>query len=243
MPDWLTVVLLGIIEGITEFLPISSTGHLLLVQNAGLLDAQSELFNVVIQSGAVVAVLAVFWRRTVALATGLHDPKQRDYLVKLLVSFVLTGMGGVLLKAVGFELPETVGPVAIATFVGGVLILLAERRLAGKSPHDQITWTICIAVAAAQLLAAAFPGTSRSGACIVAAMLLGLNRPLAVEFSFLVGVPTLLSAGALELTLSLVRGEASDEDWGLVALGTAVSAVVAFIAVRWLLQFVAREAC
>jgi undecaprenyl-diphosphatase len=238
MPEWLAVILLGVIEGVTEFLPVSSTGHLLLAQNSGLLPLQSELFNVGIQGGAVVAVLAVFWRRSLDLVTHFREPLQRDYLTKLAAAFLLTAVGGVGLKAVGFELPETTAPVAAATLLGGVLILLAEKRLRGRSAEARLTWTIAVAVAMAQVLAAACPGTSRSGACMVAAMLFGLNRPAATEFAFLVGVPTLLSAAVLELGLAMVRGQASEENWARFALGAATSAVVAFVVVRWLLHFV-----
>lgn len=237
MPDWLAVVLLGVVEGVTEFLPISSTGHLLLFQTTGLLPAQSELFNVAIQSGAVLAVVAVFWRRCLTLFTRFREAESRDYLLKLVAAFLVTGVGGVALKAAGLELPETTTPVAVATLLGGGLILLAERRLSGSSGHERIGWDICFAVAGAQLLAAACPGTSRSGACMVAAMLLGLGRAPATEFSFLVGVPTLLSAAVLEIGLAVHRGKTHDEDWAHAALGTAVSAGVAFVVVRWLLGF------
>lgn len=238
MPDWLVVVLLGLVEGITEFLPVSSTGHLLLLQNTGVLPAQSELFNVGIQSGAVLAVLAVFWRRSVQLLVGFRRPRERDYLVKLLAAFLLTAVGGAALKGLGLELPESATPVALATLIGGVLILFAERRLQQTTSEGELDWKVTIAVAFAQLLAATCPGTSRSGACMVAAMLLGLRRPAATEFSFLVGVPTLLSAGFLEVALTVARGEAKNEHWGLLALGTAVSALVAFVVVHWLLRFV-----
>ena len=110
MPDWLAVVLLGIIEGVTEFLPISSTGHLLLAENSGLLPRQSELFNVVIQAGAVLAVFLVFSRRVKTLLFGLADPETRSYLGKLAVAFVLTIAGVLIARRLGFELPKDLGP-------------------------------------------------------------------------------------------------------------------------------------
>jgi undecaprenyl-diphosphatase len=230
MPDWLAIILLGIIEGVTEFLPISSTGHLLIPQNLGLLPAKSDLFNVVIQSGAVLAVLAVFTQRVKQLATTLGDPSTRDYLLKL--------FGGLAIKKFDIELPETIPPVAWATFIGGVIILLLEFLHKGKTGVSNITWTVVVAVALAQLLAAVFPGTSRSGASILMAMAFGIARPAATEFSFLLGIPTLMAAGGYKILSAFKDGTAAQEDWGMVVLGTVVSALAAFVVVKWLIRFV-----
>lgn len=238
MPDWLAIVLLGIIEGVTEFLPISSTGHLLIPQNLGILPAKSDLFNVVIQSGAVLAVLLVFTQRVKQLATTLGDPATRDYLAKLGVSFVITAVGGLAIKKLGIKLPETVPPVAWATLIGGFVILILEFLHKNKTGSTSITWTVVVAVALAQLLAAVFPGTSRSGASILMALALGVSRPAATEFSFLLGIPTLMAAGAFKVLSAIKDGEAGGEDWGMVVLGTVVSAVSAFIVVKWLIRFV-----
>ena len=240
MPEWLAVVVLGVVEGITEFLPVSSTGHLLLVENSRLLPAQSELFNVVIQAGAVLAVFLVFSRRVKELALRLHDRETRDYLLKLALAFAITAVGGLAAKKAGFALPKDTWPVAWATLVGGVLILVIERSVRRRPLGTRITWTIAVAVGLAQLLAAVFPGTSRSGATILAALLLGLNRPVATEFSFIVGIPTMLAAGGLKIFKALhhpLPGTPS-EHWKLVLLGTLVSAAVSFVAVRWLLRYV-----
>src|SRR5262245_53631124 len=172
MPEWLAIVLLGVIEGITEFLPVSSTGHLLLVENTHLLPQQSETFNVVIQAGAVLAVFLVFSRRIKELFLTLHEPRTRDYLLKLSVAFVITGVGGLVAKKAGFALPKTVGPIAWATLVGGVLILVIEWWSRKKRLGAEITWTIVVAVGVAQLLAVVFPGTSRAGATIMFALAL-----------------------------------------------------------------------
>lgn len=238
MPDWLAIILLGIIEGVTEFLPISSTGHLLIPQNLGLLPNKSDLFNVVIQSGAVLAVLAVFTQRVKQLATTLGDARTRDYLLKLLVSFLITAVGGLAIKKLDIELPETIPPVAWATLIGGVIILVLEFLHKGKSGEPDITWTVVVAVAVAQLLAAVFPGTSRSGASILMAMAFGVARPAATEFSFLLGIPTLMAAGGFKILSAFKDGEAGNEDWTMVALGTVVSALSAFIVVKWLIRFV-----
>jgi len=235
MPDWIAVVILGIIEGITEFLPVSSTGHLLLAEHW--LGTRSELFNVVIQSGAVVAVLAVFAGRARSLLFGWREPANRDYLAKLGTAFVLTAIGGLALKKAGLKLPEAVAPIAWATLVGGVLFVLVEWWLRGRKSTEAVSWTVAIAVGLSQLVAVAFPGASRSGTTILIALVLGLSRSSATEFSFLLGIPTLLAAGAKE-TLDALKGHAPHEPWSLVLLGTAVAAVVAFVVVRWLLGYI-----
>jgi undecaprenyl-diphosphatase len=252
VPDWFAVIILGVIEGITEFLPISSTGHLLLVENAHWLPQQSDLFNITIQSGAAVAVLFVFSTRVRDLLLGLDDPITRDYLLKLVLAFAITGAGGLVVKKLGFRLPKETAPIAWATLVGGVVILVIERTLRGRERTlrgrertlrgrrlgSHITWLMAVAVGLAQLLAAVFPGTSRSAATIQIALALGLSRPAATEFSFLVGVPTLLAAGALETYQALRHPGPTATDWGLLALGTVVSAVTAFLVVRWLLRWI-----
>lgn len=238
IPQWLSVVILGIIEGVTEFLPISSTGHLLIPQNMGWLHRQSDLFQVVIQSGAVLAVVAVFWKRVKHFAATLNEPETRDYLFKLFAAFCITAAGGLLIKKYDVELPESVTPVAWATFVGAFVIFACEAWKKDKVGISSITWNVVIIVGLAQILAAIFPGTSRSGASILAAMAVGMARPAATEFSFLLGVPTLMAAGAFKILSAIKDGEAANEDWGMVALGTVVSAIFAFIVVKWLIRFV-----
>jgi undecaprenyl-diphosphatase len=238
MPDWLAVVLLGIIEGVTEFLPISSTGHLLLAENSGLLPRQSELFNVVIQAGAVLAVFLVFSRRVKTLLFGLAEPETRAYLGKLVVAFVLTIVGVLIARKLGAELPKDLWPIAWATVWGGVLILIIEWSVTERRRGTEITWGIAIVVAIAQILAAVFPGTSRAGATILFAMAIGLTRAAATEFSFLLGIPTMFAASAYAIYKDMKVPSSEHTAWSMVALGTLVSAVVAFIVVRWLLRFI-----
>jgi undecaprenyl-diphosphatase len=238
MPDWLAVIFLGIIEGVTEFLPISSTGHLLIPQNLGWLPKQTDLFDVVIQSGAVVAVLAVFMQRVRQLATSLRERSTQDFLAKLAVAFLITAVGGLFIKKLDIELPDEIAPVAWATLIGGIIILILERAYQGKTGVVEITWGVVVAVAVAQLIAAVFPGTSRSGASILMAMAFGIARPAATEFSFLLGIPTLMAAGGFKILLAIKDGEAAHEDWSMVALGTVVSALSAFVVVKWLIRFV-----
>lgn len=237
MPEWIAVILLGIIEGITEFIPVSSTGHLLIAERW--LPHQSDLFNIVIQCGAVIAVLPLFPDRLKQFVFRWRDPATQNYLFKIFVAFGITGAGGLVLEKNGFTLPEELMPVAVALIVGGVMFIAIERWLRGRTLRDEITWGVVLAVGLGQLIAAVFPGTSRSGATIIMALLLGLNRPLATEFSFLVGIPTMLAAGGLKIFKALAKSsDAPSEDWGLVILGAVVAAVVSFVAVKWLLRYV-----
>lgn len=237
MPDWVAIVVLGIIEGITEFLPVSSTGHLLLAQ--GWLERhQTDLFNVVIQCGAVMAVLIIFTERLRQLVFHWRQPASRDFLLKLGLAFCITGVGGLILKKLDFKLPEEPAPVAWATLIGGVLILVIERLLRGRALSNEITWTIALAAGLAQLVAAVFPGTSRSGITILTTLAMGLNRPAAAEFSFMLGIPTLLSAGALQLVSALREPSAEPINWSWLILGTTVATITAFLAVKWLLKFI-----
>ncbi len=238
MPDWVAVVILGIIEGITEFLPISSTGHLLLAEQW--LPRQSDLFNIVIQSGAVLAVLPLFPERWRQLLFRWREPATRDYFLKILLAFGLTGVVGLILDKKGYKLPETLAPVAWAMLIGGVLFILVEHWIRGKSLREEVTWGVAIAVAIGQLVAAIFPGTSRSGATILCALLLGLGRPAATEFSFIVGIPTMLAAGGLKIFKALHHAAPGTvpERWGLLMLAALVAAVVSFVVVKWLLRYV-----
>ncbi|HYG24712.1 MAG TPA: undecaprenyl-diphosphate phosphatase [Verrucomicrobiae bacterium] len=236
MPEWIAVVLLGIIEGITEFLPVSSTGHLLIAQRW--LPHQTDLFNVVIQCGAVIAVLPLFPERLQQFFLRWREPETIDYLRKIAVAFAITGAGGFALEKMNFKLQDEAVPIAAALIAGGVLFILLEKRLRGRVLSGQVTWAVVFAVGMGQLLAAIFPGTSRSGATILMALLLGLNRPLATEFSFLVGIPTMLAAGGYKILKAMQDTEGLPQNWGMVILGTIVSAVVSFAAVKWLLRYV-----
>jgi undecaprenyl-diphosphatase len=239
VPDWIAVVILGVIEGLTEFLPVSSTGHLLLAENTHLLPQQSELFNIVIQAGAVLAVFLAFSKRIKDLALTLDDRGTRDYLLKLTLAFGLTAVGGLLAKKAGFSLPKGIGPITWATLIGGVVILAIEWWARQRQLAAGISWTIATLVGLAQFLAAVFPGTSRAGSTILIALAMGVSRPAATEFSFLLGIPTLFAASGYEIYKALEHpGVEGPTDWGMVALGSLVSAVVAFLVVKWLVRWV-----
>lgn len=236
MPEWLAVILLGVLEGLTEFIPVSSTGHLLLA--APLLGThRSDLFNIVIQTGAVLAVLPLFGDRLRSF-TRWREPTGRDYLLKIVAAFFITGVGGLLLDRYGFELPEKPVPVAAALVVGGVAFVALEGWLRGRTFSEDVTWTVVVAVGLGQLVAAVFPGTSRSGSTIIFALLLGLSRSAATEFSFLVSIPTMTAAGLLKIYKQLKGATGVSEDWAMVALGSVVAAGVSFVVVKWFLRYV-----
>jgi undecaprenyl-diphosphatase len=239
MPDWIAAVILGVIEGITEFIPVSSTGHLLLAEHL-LKVHKSDLFNIVIQCGAVIAILPLFPQRLYKFVFEWRQKETQDYLLKILVAFVITGAVGFVLDKKGFKLPDNAMPIAWALLVGGIAFLVIEWWMRGKKMRDEITWPVVFAVAVGQLVAAVFPGSSRSGSTILLALLLGLNRPAATEFSFLVGIPTMLAAGGLKIFKAWHHPAVGTppENWGLVLLATAVAAVISFIAVKWLLRYV-----
>jgi undecaprenyl-diphosphatase len=238
MSDWIHITILGIIEGITEFLPISSTAHLLIAEHW--LPRQSDLFNIVIQSGAVIAVLPLFPERLHQFVFQWRKKATLDYALKILFAFVITGIGGLLLDRAGFKLPDKLWPIAWAMLIGGIGFLLVERWLRGSEPNRPVTWLVAAVVGIGQLIAAVFPGTSRSGATILLMLMCGLSRPAATEFSFLVAIPTMLAAGGLKIFHSLHHppSAVTPEHWGMVLLGFVVSAVVSFIAVKWLLRFI-----
>ncbi len=233
--DTAHTVLLGVIEGVTEFLPISSTGHLLIAEHW--LGARSELFNVGIQAGAMLAVIGVFWRRLLQLCN-LRDAASRDYLLKLILAFAVTMAGGLMVKKLGWSLPVQLMPVALALLIGGIAILGIEAMVARRAENSRVSGSAAFWVGACQILAAVFPGTSRSAATIFAAMLAGTTqRAAATEFAFLLGVPTMFAATGYEF-LKIPKQDFAGESWGDFGLGFVVSAVVAFIAVKWLLRYV-----
>ena len=257
MTDLLAALLLGIIEGITEFLPISSTGHLLIAQHW--LGRRSDLFNIAIQAGAILAVVLIYRRRLWGLllafsgrdASAPFDPlgiditpaQWRQYAYKLALAFGVTAVGGLVVKALGWELPETVAPVAWALILGGVWMIAAEQLAAKRAQalgeRSEIAWLTAVLVGIAQVVAGVFPGTSRSGATIFVALLAGTtNRAAATEFAFLVGIPTMFAATAYELLDVVREGGVGGEDWTALAVAFVASAVTAFVAVKWLLRYI-----
>jgi undecaprenyl-diphosphatase len=237
MHDILNAILLGIIEGVTEFLPISSTGHLLIAEKLGL-GHRSDLFNVVIQAGAILAVTIIYWKRLVSLITGFSKKENRDYALKLLAAFFITGVLGLIATKLGFKLPEKIEPVAWALLIGGVWILVAEWLAAKKADTTRISWPVAVVAGFAQIVAAIFPGASRSGVTIFACMLTGTsNRAAATEFTFLIGIPTMYAASG-KLLWDAYKHGSGGENWGELGIAFVVSTITAFLVVKWLLRYI-----
>jgi undecaprenyl-diphosphatase len=242
MNDLLAALLLGIIEGVTEFLPISSTGHLLIAEHW--LGHRSDLFNIAIQAGAILAVVLIYRERLVQLLVGWAQRRHRDYALKLALAFAVTAVCGIIVKKLGFELPEEIAPIAWALLIGGFAILAIEAIDARRPdlPDDDpnaIGWGTAVLVGLAQVLAGVFPGTSRSAAAIFAALLFGRSSRLAAtEFAFLVGIPTMFAATGYEVLELSREGGIAGEDWTALSVAFVASAITAFVSVKWLLGYI-----
>jgi len=233
----LEAIIIGLVEGLTEFLPISSTGHLLIVQN--FYGLRSDAFNVLIQVGPIVASVLVFWRDILKFFTDWKNPAQKDYVIKLMASFFITCVGGLIAKKIfKLELPKEVLPVALAVLIGAFVIFAIEIKVKKKTLNSNLTWGIVVAVAAGQILAAVFPGASRSGMAVMGALLLGFARPAAVKFAFLVGIPTMFAAGGFELFNEIKDGKAHDLFSPENIVAYVVATISAWLSVVWLLKFV-----
>lgn len=236
MFEFFNTIILGLIEGITEFLPISSTAHLIIVEY--FLGAKPDAFNVMIQFGAVMAVVLIYWKRLTELVLHFREPKSLDYLKKLLVALIITIGGCLIAKALGVQLPVQLWPIVSALWLGALVIFVVEKKLNHRNDDKEVTWSIAIWVGIAQIIAAVFPGTSRSGATIIAAMLCGLSRPAATEFSFLLGIPTMFAASLYMSKEAYEAGLFVPEILGDLAIGFFVSMITAFIVVKWLIRYV-----
>jgi undecaprenyl-diphosphatase len=238
----LKAIVLGIVEGLTEFLPISSTGHLILVGALlGADDEKGKVFEVVIQTGAVLAVVWEYRARFLRLLSGIFtDAAARRFATNLVIAFLPAALLGLLLgKLVKSVLFKPV-PVALAFIVGALVILWAERRThqVRIEEVEQMTALDALKIGCAQTLALV-PGTSRSGATIIGGLLIGLSRKAAAEFSFFLAVPTLVAAGAYDAYKH--RDLFVPSDAGMFALGSLAAFVSAFLCVRWLLRYVSRH--
>jgi undecaprenyl-diphosphatase len=230
---------MGIVEGLTEFLPVSSTGHLILAGDLlGLRSEQAKVFEIVIQSAALLAVLVEYRARFLAVVKGLlTDSSARRFSVNIVVAFLPAAVLGLAIgKYVKVYLFRPV-PVALAFVIGGIVILWAERRrhTVTVPEVDRMDWTDALKIGIAQCFALV-PGTSRSGATIIGGLLFGLSRKAATEFSFFLAVPTLTAAGAYELYKE--RHLLSSADIGWFAVGALAAFVSAYLCVRWLLRYI-----
>ncbi|MFN2444782.1 MAG: undecaprenyl-diphosphate phosphatase [Vicinamibacterales bacterium] len=237
---YVKAIILGVVEGVTEFLPVSSTGHLILA--GALLDFNNDkgkIFEIVIQTGAMLAVVWEFRSRFISLLAGLsRDASAQRLALNLVMAFVPAALVGVLAgEQIKQRLFNSV-TVATAFIVGGLFILWAERRThrARIERVDDLPWPVALQIGCAQCLALV-PGTSRSAATIVGGLLFGLSRQAATEFSFFLAVPTLVAAGVYELYKQRALLSLADAGWFLV--GSVTAFISALVCVRWLLRYVA----
>ena len=231
MTELVFALILGVVEGITEFLPISSTGHLILASALlGATDERWQVFNLVIQTGAMLAVVWEYRARFFRVDLALYR--------NLIVAFIPAAVIGLAFsKYIKAHLFHAV-PVALAFIVGGVVILLVEQRSyrARVETTREMTALDALKVGIAQCFAL-IPGTSRSGATIIGGMLFGLSRKAATEFSFFLAVPTLVAAGAYDLLKN--RALLSAHDAPIFGVGLVVAFISAFVVIRWLIRYVA----
>ncbi|HTD90749.1 MAG TPA: undecaprenyl-diphosphate phosphatase [Burkholderiales bacterium] len=241
--SYLIALILGVVEGLTEFLPISSTGHLILAGDLlGYTDEKAKVFEIAIQTGAMLAIVWEYRRRFAGAVLGaFSDAKAQRFIINLIVAFIPAAVlglafGSLIKKHLFFAVP-----VALAFIIGGVIILWVEKyytkgRVDRVKEVDDMTWQDALKVGIAQTFAL-IPGTSRSGATIIGGMLFGLSRKVATEFSFFLAVPTLVAAGAYSLFKN--RALLNSADAGFFGVGFVTAFVSAFICVRWLLRYIA----
>lgn len=244
LPLLLKAAILGLVEGLTEFLPISSTGHLILAASLlGFTGEKAKLFNVAIQTGAMIAVMVYFRGRIIATLTGItRDRRARRFAVNVLIAFLpAAALGLAFGRSIKAHLFAPL-PVALAFIVGGVIILWVEARAARASRRprindiDSLSPFDALKLGLAQAVAL-IPGTSRSGATIIGGMLFGLSRRTATEFSFFLAIPTLVGAGAYDTWKH--RSLLDLGDLPLFTVGLSVAFLSALACVHWLMRFVA----
>ena len=231
---------MGVVEGLTEFLPISSTGHLILAgQLLGFDNEKGAVFDIVIQTGAILAVIWEYRQRFATVLQGLFtSQRSQRFVTNLAVAFLpgaVVGLAvGKLVKAYLFHAV----PVALAFIIGGVIILWAEKRQhrVDVPEVDDMNWLDALKMGCAQCLALLFPGVSRSGATIIGGLFFGLSRKAATEFSFFLAVPTLIAAGAYQLFKE--RALLSSQDLSWFTVGFIAAFLSAFACVRWFLRYV-----
>jgi len=233
--SWTILLILSFVEGLTEFLPISSTGHLILT--SALLgigeDTFVQNFNIIIQFGAILSVVILFWRR--------FFPIRWDFYLKLFISFLPAAVLGLLFKAKIETLLDSVSVVSWALIIGGVFLIFFDRRASSQPARltiQTMNWMHCLIIGFIQCLAF-IPGVSRSGATILGGLALGLSREEATEYSFFLAVPTLTAAGfykTYKLWPTLQSGQSLD-----LFLGTLFSFVFALVAVKFFIQWVSKH--
>lgn len=240
--DFINAFILAVVEGITEFLPISSTGHLILVESflsLGKDKAFTETFIVLIQLPAILSVCIYFWRQLWPIRAGKLDPETIALWIKVVVAFVPAAVLGLLLDDYIESLFDNT-VVAVTLIVGGIiLIAIEQRKHAGATESiPAMSYKQAVSIGLIQCLAM-IPGTSRSGATIVGGLLLGASRTVAAEFSFFLAIPTMVGATTLKL---LKNGlDFSAHQWTLIAIGSVVSFLVAYGVIAFLMSFIKKH--
>lgn len=242
MDPTLLIILLGIVEGLTEFIPVSSTGHLVLAGALIGLPPASGTFDIVIQLGAILAVVVLYWRRFFDVGLGIiaRDPDSLRFTRNVLIGFLPSAIVGAFAYGAIKRMLETPLIVAVALIVGGVAILLIERihRRAHTTSVETMGWRTALGIGVVQCLSM-IPGVSRSGATIMGALTMGVERRTAAEYSFFLAIPTMM--GATTLALWKERAHLDLSDWWSIGLGFVVSFVVAMVVIRWFLAVVTRH--
>jgi undecaprenyl-diphosphatase len=237
----LKALILGIVEGLTEFLPVSSTGHLIVVGDLINFYNEGKVFEVAIQLGAILAVVFEYRKRFISVATGItHDKKAQNFVLNFFVAFLPAAIVGLLfIKYIKLYL---FNPITVATMLvlGGLVILYAERRTHAVKIHDvdEISWKDALKVGCAQIIAM-IPGTSRSGATIIGGLFFGFDRKVAAEFSFFLAVPTMFAATFYDIFKH--RDVLSFEQMPMFIVGFVAAFVSALIAVRTFVRFVSNH--
>jgi len=242
MADWLAAIILGLVEGLTEFIPVSSTGHLLLAKQAlGLGDDPWDTFIVMIQLGAILAVVAVYFQRLWKVLLGLpgKDPAARRFAISVLLAFFPSAVIGLLFHDFIKDVLFNTTIVCVTLIVGGFALIALERWAPAPREHDAMgfSWKTALGVGLFQCLSI-IPGVSRSGATIVGGLLLGVEKRAAAEFSFFLAIPTMVGAFALDFWES--REMITSDVAGTIGIGFVVSFVSGLFIVRFLIDFVGR---
>jgi undecaprenyl-diphosphatase len=249
MIEILKVIIFGIVEGITEWLPISSTGHMILLDEFIKLDVSPEfwdLFLVVIQLGAIIAVVFLYWDKLFpfTFSNGINiDKKKFSMWFKILVASVPAGIVGVLWDDVFNDLFYNYITVAIMLIIFGVLFIGIEKYQKDKLPKiasiAEITYSTAFIIGVFQLIAAVFPGTSRSGATILGALLLGVSRSVAAEFTFFLAIPAMFGGSAIKLLKAGIAFTA--QEWLLLLIGMIVAFMVSIVAIKFLVSYIKKN--
>lgn len=242
-----TAILLGIVEGLTEFVPVSSTGHLILATELFGYDADTwKVFNVVIQLGAILAVVVLYWRTFWAVGTGLLQLEKTSlaFVRNLLIAFLPSVVLGLALKKHIDVLLGSPSVVAWALIAGGIAILAVERvaKPSGPAGVAELSVKTSLGIGLVQCISMV-PGVSRSGATIMGALAMGVERRTAAEFSFFLAVPTMLGASTLEIldNREALMSGSGPVGWGLIGVGFLVSFLVALVVIKAFVAFVSRS--